>query len=107
MGWPGTVARVVSTSLVTLAVVVAAIGFALALAVGEPDQPATLRRSRDRKPARLPARLPAPRTRRSPVARLRSGLALTGLMVVLGAVLAALVAGLAVALVLGLRRLVA
>ncbi len=103
MGWPGTVARVVSTSLVTLAVVVAAIGFALALAVGEPDQPATLRRSRDRKPARLPA----PRTRRSPVARLRSGLALTGLMVVLGAVLAALVAGLAVAVVLGLRRLVA
>src|SRR5947209_406109 len=62
---PGNIASVVSTFLVTLTIVVLAIGGATAVAIKDPDQPATLRtrRRRARPPARQPkvaARAPVP-----------------------------------------------
>src|SRR5947209_3982950 len=50
VGPPGNIESLVSTFFVTLTVVVLAIGGAMAVAIKDPDQPATLRAHRPRAP---------------------------------------------------------
>ena len=139
----GTIESLVSTFLVTLTVVGLAIVGAMAVAVGDPDQPATLRARRPRapRPARTPSRsarvalptavpapLPAPdmttvavgqdagvgftdtwvRTAGGPSVwlRLRSGVVLTVLLAVVGALVAMSIAGVVVLVALALRSAV-
>ena len=139
---PGTIESLVSTFLVTLTVVGLAIVGAMAIAVRDPDQPATLRTHRPRAqraprtptrpapppvpavtPTPPPAPAPAPavfaqdgvgftdtwvRTASGPSVwlRVRSGVVLTVLLAVVGALVAISIAGVVVLVALALRSAV-
>lgn len=121
-----------STLLVTLTVVFVAIAIAVAVAVRDPDQPATIRprpwRERRRRRQRVAkpavAAVPRPAVRQEPVeraagglsdhwmpspagvspwVRLRSGVVLTVLLAVMGALLAASISGLLLLIALAVR----
>lgn len=128
-----------STLLVTLTVVGLAIAGAMAVAIKDPNQPATLRAHRPRAPRPpRPRKAPAPATirqrattrvvavpatpdasvggfsdhwaattgRTSPWLRLRSGVVLTVLLTVVGALIAMSIAGVVVLLALAVRSAV-
>ncbi|MCA1692234.1 MAG: hypothetical protein ABR540_16410 [Acidimicrobiales bacterium] len=123
-----------STFLVTLTVVVVAIAAALVVAIGDPDQPATLRsrpwrdrrldRQRQRATQKAAAAAVRPPPRTEPVersgggmseqwipaaagvsgwVRLRSGVVLTVLLAIVGALLAASISGLLLLFALAIR----
>ena len=93
LGCPGSIGSVVSTFLVTFGVVAAAVVCVVAIVLGDPDQPATVRGSR-RRASPSPDRRARPHPRRQRAGawlRLRSGLALVVLVAFVGILFAAVV----------------